>query len=77
MKVLPVSTATPNTFWTYQHAVHFEAAVLPAAGPLLTLAAMLPKNWELKLVDLNIASLTDAQFAWADLRGIARAITSA
>ena len=33
----------------------------------LTLAAMLPADWDLRLVDCQVEPLTDAHFAWADL----------
>ena len=67
MRVLLVSAATPDTFWSYKHVLSFisKKACFPPLG-LLTVAAMLPRDWELKLVDLNVTSLTDAQLAWAD-----------
>ncbi len=34
---------------------------------LITVAAMMPKNWEIKLVDMNIESLTDEHIVWADM----------
>jgi len=67
MKVLLISAATPNTFWSYKHILSLisRKACFPPLG-LLTVAAMLPKDWDLRLVDLNVTSLTDAQLAWAD-----------
>jgi len=67
IKVLLVSAATPDTFWSYRHVLSFisKKACFPPLG-LLTVAAMLPKHWNLKLVDLNVTSLTDAQLEWAD-----------
>ena len=67
MRVLLVSAATPDTFWSYKHVLSFisKKACFPPLG-LLTVAAMLPRDWDLKLVDLNVTSLTDAQLAWAD-----------
>jgi radical SAM superfamily enzyme YgiQ (UPF0313 family) len=67
MRVLLVSAATPDTFWSYKHVLSFisKKACFPPLG-LLTVAAMLRKHWDLKLVDLNVTSLTDAQLAWAD-----------
>ncbi|MGD8454248.1 MAG: B12-binding domain-containing radical SAM protein [Phycisphaerae bacterium] len=67
MRVLLVSAATPDTFWSYKHVLSFisKKACFPPLG-LLTVAAMLPKRWDLKLVDLNVTSLTGAQLAWAD-----------
>jgi radical SAM superfamily enzyme YgiQ (UPF0313 family) len=62
-----VSAATPDTYWSYKHVLSFisKKSCFPPLG-LLTVAAMLPKRWNVKLVDLNVSSLTDAQLAWAD-----------
>lgn len=67
MNVLLVSAATPDTFWSYKHALRFisKSAVFPPLG-LLTVAAMLPRDWRLKLVDLNVSRLTDDDLRWAD-----------
>ena len=67
MKILLVSPKTPNTFWSFKHVLRFVAkkAAFPPLG-LLTVAAMLPRDWELKLVDLNVDRLDDADLLWAD-----------
>jgi radical SAM superfamily enzyme YgiQ (UPF0313 family) len=58
---------TPDTFWSFKHALGLVAkkAAFPPLG-LLTIAAMLPGDWELVLVDLNVEPLTDDQLGWAD-----------
>jgi radical SAM superfamily enzyme YgiQ (UPF0313 family) len=65
--VLLVSPAVPVTFWSFQHVLPLlgRKAAYPPLG-LLTVAAMLPRAWELRLVDLNVASLADDDLAWAD-----------
>ncbi len=67
MKVLLVSPKTPDTFWSFKHVLRFVAkrAAFPPLG-LLTVAALLPRDWELKLVDLNVARLDDADLRAAD-----------
>lgn len=67
MNVLLVSPQTPTTFWSLKHAVRFVAkrAAFPPLG-LLTVAAMLPKSWNLRLVDMDVARLRDADLEWAD-----------
>jgi len=65
--VLLVSPATPETFWSFRHALRFirRKALLPPLG-LLTVAAMLPRTWNLRLIDLNVSRLSDADLDWAD-----------
>jgi len=67
MKILLVSPRTPDTFWRFRHALRFVSrkAAMPPLG-LLTVAAMLPPDWELKLVDLNARRLKDNDLCWAD-----------
>ena len=67
MKVLLVYPQYPDTFWSFKHALRFIAkkAAFPPLG-LLTVAAMLPDEWEKKLVDMNTATLTDKDLKWAD-----------
>ena len=40
-------------------------AFMPPQG-LLVIAAALPKHWDVRFIDENIAAATDADFAWAD-----------
>jgi len=67
MKILLISPASPNTFWSLKHALKFisKKASLPPLG-LLTVAAMLPANWELKLIDMAVTELSDRDIRWAD-----------
>lgn len=67
MKVLLVYPEFPETFWSFKHALRFvtKKATSPPLG-LLTVAALLPVQWEKRLIDLNVTSLTDRNLAWAD-----------
>jgi radical SAM superfamily enzyme YgiQ (UPF0313 family) len=67
VKVLLVYPRYPDTFWSFRYALKFifKKATFPPLG-LLTVAAMLPEEWEKKLVDMNITTLTDKDIKWAD-----------
>jgi radical SAM superfamily enzyme YgiQ (UPF0313 family) len=67
MRILLVAPRTPDTFWSFRHAMPFisKKASYPPLG-LLTVAAMLPRTWELRLNDLNVTNLSDEQIQWAD-----------
>ncbi len=67
MKVLLVCPEYPDTFWSFKHALRFvsKSAGQPPLG-LLTVAALLPAEWEKRLVDLNLDPLTPEDLRWAD-----------
>ena len=67
MRILLVYPEFPDTFWSFKHALKFvrKKASSPPLG-LLTVAAMLPPSWHVKLVDLDVTSLTDDDILWSD-----------
>ena len=67
MKILLVYPFYPDTFWSFRHALKFigKKAAFPPLG-LLTVAAMLPAQWDKRLVDMNVQPLSDEQLQWAD-----------
>jgi len=68
MKILLVYPKYLNTFWSFKDALKFisKKATHPPLG-LLTVASILPKEWEKKLVDMNVTTLSDKDLEWADL----------
>ncbi|MDD4040283.1 MAG: cobalamin-dependent protein, partial [Mesotoga sp.] len=60
MKVLMVYPEYPETFWSFKHALKFvsKRAAYPPLG-LMTVSAMLPEEWEKKLIDMNTDTLSD------------------
>jgi len=67
MNILFVYPKIPATFWSFHNAVKFisKKSSEPPLG-LITIAAMLPGWWSKKLIDMNVAELTDEQLQWAD-----------
>src|SRR5262245_42726035 len=67
VNILLLAPAFPDTFWSFKHALTFigRRAANPPLG-LLTVAALLPRTWSKRLVDLDVIDLTDAHLAWAD-----------
>lgn len=67
MRVLLVYPDHPDSFWSFKYALRFisKKAGFPPLG-LLTVAAMLPEQWEKKLVDMNVSVLKDKDIQWAD-----------
>lgn len=58
----------PGSFWNYKATCELAGARHPAAPlGLITVAAMLPETWEIRLVDLNAEEVGEADLAWADL----------
>jgi radical SAM superfamily enzyme YgiQ (UPF0313 family) len=58
----------PGSFWNYSRTCELVGAKYPAPPlGLITVAAMLPRDWEVRLVDRNTTELTDADIAWADM----------
>ena len=67
MNILLVYPRNPDTFRSFKHVLKFVSrkSSFPPLG-LLTVAAMLPREWPLRLVDLNVRALADADLHWAD-----------
>ncbi len=68
MNTLLVYPEFPDTFWSFKHAMKFinKTAANPPLG-LITVAAMLPLDWNIKLIDLNVSQVNEKDWRWADL----------
>jgi radical SAM superfamily enzyme YgiQ (UPF0313 family) len=58
----------PPSYWGYNYALEFigKQSAMPPLG-LITVAGLFPeKEWNLKLVDVNVEPLTDEALNWAD-----------
>jgi radical SAM superfamily enzyme YgiQ (UPF0313 family) len=68
MQALLIYPIFPPTFWSYEKILELvdRKVLLPPLG-LITVAAILPQEWEFKLVDRNIRPATNAEWAWADI----------
>ncbi|MCJ7804734.1 B12-binding domain-containing radical SAM protein, partial [Patescibacteria group bacterium] len=67
-KILLIYPQYPATFWSFKHILKVigKKAAFPPLG-LLTVAAMLPKKWQKKLIDMNVEELRDEDIQWADM----------
>jgi radical SAM superfamily enzyme YgiQ (UPF0313 family) len=68
MRVLLVYPSFPKTYWgaEYSLALTGKKSILPPLG-LLTVAALLPPTWPVRLADLNVRPLDPADLEWAEV----------
>ncbi len=68
LKVLLVWPKFPPSFWGFEGVLEMlpEAAMTPPLG-LVTVAALCPATWSLRLLDHAFDAITDADYQWADL----------
>jgi radical SAM superfamily enzyme YgiQ (UPF0313 family) len=68
MKTLLLYPQFPQSFWSYERAM--EIAGLKAAIPplgIITVAALLPEDWEIRFYDRNVCLETEADWEWCEL----------
>src|SRR5580704_977730 len=57
-----------DSFWNFSEACELVGARYPAIPlGLITVAALLPKSWNVRLVNRNTEELTESDLAWADM----------
>ncbi len=68
MRALLIYPKFPDTFWSFKYALSFihKKAAFPPLG-LLTVASLLPEDFQKRLVDTNVDNLTDDDLSWAEL----------
>jgi radical SAM superfamily enzyme YgiQ (UPF0313 family) len=68
MRTLLLYPSFPANFWNFDKvlALRGKKGSFPALS-LITVAAILPQDWEFKLVDRSIHPVTEAQWEWAEL----------
>ncbi len=68
MRVLLIYPLFPKSFWSFEKTLALidRKALLPPLG-LVTVAAILPQEWEFKLVDRNVRPITESEWNWAEL----------
>lgn len=58
----------PQSFWSYDRFMEIVGlkAFIPPLG-ILTVAALLPQDWEIRFYDRNVNLETEADWEWCDL----------
>jgi radical SAM superfamily enzyme YgiQ (UPF0313 family) len=67
VNILLVYPKNPDTYWNFKHVIKFiskKSSNIPLG--LITVASLLPANWNKKLTDMNISRLKDKDIKWAD-----------
>jgi radical SAM superfamily enzyme YgiQ (UPF0313 family) len=68
MNILLLYPLFPKSFWSFEKMLDLvgRKVMLPPLG-LVTVAAILPQEWNYKLVDRNVRDVTEEEWAWADI----------
>lgn len=68
IKALLVWPEIPKSFWTFSGMLELlpEETIMPPLG-LITVAALCPAEWTVRLIDQAVEDLTDDDILWADL----------
>ncbi len=68
MKALLLYPHFPQSFWSYDRFMEIAGlkAVIPPLG-IITVAALLPSDWEIRFCDRNVIHETDADWEWCDI----------
>ena len=68
VNALMVFPRFPPSFWGFEgvHEIIPEKAVTPPLG-LITIAALCPARWNIRLIDRAVEELSDEDLRWADL----------
>ena len=68
VKALMVWPSFPPSFWGFEGVMPMvpEKSIMPPLG-LITVAALCPANWTIRLIDLAFEELRDEDLLWADL----------
>lgn len=68
MKVLLLYPRFPKTFWSYDRFMEMAnlKAFIPPLG-IITIAALLPEDWEIRFQDRNVEPTAETDWEWCDL----------
>ncbi len=68
MKALLLYPSFPQSFWSYDRFMEIAGlkSVIPPLG-IITVAALLPEDWEIKFYDRNVNKETDDDWKWCDI----------
>src|SRR5215471_14869600 len=68
IKVLMIWPRFPASFWSFSKIMEIlpKKAIHPPLG-LLTVAALCPESWDVRLIDRAVEDLQESDLEWADL----------
>ena len=68
MRTLFIYPEFPKTFWSYEKILELvnRKVLLPPLG-LVTVAALLPQEWDMRLVDRNVREVSEEEWNWAEM----------